>query len=123
MLVALAHVAVREFAGLAQHFINYFVKAVDVTRECVAVLHMAEVERKRFKIIAQVNAAVLARQNVLQADNEIAVLVLLLRGRGDGIIETHCVQEVPHSGPPHAGEHAVPAGVIAPFECVIPHWG
>ena len=123
MLVALANVAVREFASLAQHFINYFVKAVDVTRECVAVLHMAEVERKRFKIIAQVNAAVLARQNVLQAENETAVLVLLLLGGCDGVIEAHRVQEVPHSGPPHVGEHTVSAGVIAPFECVIPHWG
>ena len=119
MLVALADVAVAEFAGLAQHFINYFVKAVNVTRECVAVLHMAETERKCFKIIAQVDAAVFARQNVLQTDNEIAVLVLLLRGGCDGIVEAHRVQEMPHSRPPHAGKHAVPAGVIAPFECSI----
>ena len=119
MLVPLAHVAIREFAGLTQHFINYFVKAVHVTRECVAVLHVAKVERKRFEIVAQVNAAVLARQNVLQADNKFAVLVLLLRGGVDWIIEAHRVEEMPHSGPPHAGEHAVPAGIIAPFECVI----
>jgi len=119
MLVAFAHVAVTQFTGLAQHFINYFVKAVDVPRECVAILHMAEIERKRLKIIAQVNAAVFARQNVLQADNEIAVLVLLLRGGGDGIIEAHRVEEMPHSRPPNAGKHAVPAGIIASSECSI----
>jgi hypothetical protein len=116
MFVAFAHVAVTEFAGLAQHFINYFVKAVNVTRECVAILHMAEVERKRFKIIAQVNAAVFARQNVLQTENEIAVLVLLLRGGGDRIVEAHRVEEMPHSRPPHTGEHAVSAGIIPSFE-------
>lgn len=119
MLVALAHIAVTELADLAQHFINYFVKAVHVTRECVSIFHMAEVQRKRLEIVTQVNAAVLARQNVLQIENEIAVLVLLLRGGCDGIIEAHRVQEMPHSGPPHAGEHAVPAGIIAPSECSI----
>jgi hypothetical protein len=119
MLVSFAHVAVTQFTGLAQHFINYFVEAVDVTRECVAILHMAEIERKRLEIIAQVDAAVLARQNVLQTDNEIAVLALLLRGGGDGIVEAHRVEEMPHSRPPHAGEHAVPAGIIASSECSI----
>lgn len=119
MLVAFAHVAVTQLAGLAQHFINYFVKAVHVTRECVSIFHMAEVERKRLEIIAQVYAAVFARQNVLQADNEIAVLALLLRGGVDWIIEAHRVQEMPHSRPPNAGEHAVPAGIIASSECSI----
>ena len=116
MFVSFAHVAVTQFTGLAQHFINYFVEAVDVPRECVAILHMAEVERKRLEVVTQVNAAVLARQNVLQTENEIAVLVFLLRGGGDGVVEAHRVQEMPHSRPPHAGKHAVPAGIIASFE-------
>jgi hypothetical protein len=120
MLVAFAHVAVTELAGLAQHFINYFVKAIDITRECVAILHMTEIQRERLEIIAQVDAAVFARQNVLQAENEIAVLVLLLRGGCDGIVEAHRVQEVPHSRPPNAGKHAVSAGIIASSECSIP---
>lgn len=119
MFVSFAHVAVTQFTGLAQHFINYFVEAVDVPRECVAILHMAEVERKRLEVVTQVNAAVLARQNVLQTENEIAVLVLLLRGRGDGVVEAHRVQEMPHSRPPHAGKHAVPAGIITSSECSI----
>ena len=61
MLVPFAHVAVREFASLAQHFINYFVKAVNVSRECLAVLHMACLKRKRFEIVVKVHAAILAR--------------------------------------------------------------
>ena len=121
MLVAFAHVAVTQLAsGLAQHFINYFVKAIDITRECVAILHMTEIQRERLEIIAQVDAAVFARQNVLQAENEIAVLVLLLLGGCDGIVEAHRVQEVPHSRPPNAGKHAVSAGIIASSECSIP---
>jgi hypothetical protein len=67
----------------------------------------------------KVHAAILARQNVLQAYNEVAVLVLLLPGGVDGVVKTHRVQKMPHSRTPYAGKHPVTAAIIALFKRAI----
>ena len=56
---------------------------------------------------------------MLQAYNEVAVLVLLLPGGVDGVVKTHRVQKMPHSWTPYAGKHPVAASIIALFKCAI----
>ena len=77
VFVPFSHAVVGQTRFLLQHRIHCFMEIINVFGKRVARTHMRHRQRQFLKIAFQVFTTVLARQNVLQRQNVIAVLVFL----------------------------------------------
>ena len=103
VLVSFAHIAIRETGFFTKQLIDNFMQVIHVARKRVATDQMAWSQRMILVVCLQIGSAIFARQHVLQAQHERAIVAFVCCSGMNGIVETHGVQIMPHGRSPYGG--------------------